>query len=68
VSEARTVAMALCRLLGGYPLRKIGAAFGDVSYTGVATAVARVRKRRQQDDYFQQTLLQLKQTLEDKYD
>ena len=45
---------------------KIGAAFGEVSYTGVASAVARVRMRQRQDASFQQTLLQLEQALEDK--
>ncbi len=60
--------MTFCRLLGGYPLREIGTAFGDVSYTGAASAVARVCKRPRQDARLQQTLLQLKQTLQDKKD
>ncbi len=66
MSEARTVAIALCRLVGGHPLREIGVAFGELSYTGVASAVSRVRKRRQQDARFEQTLLGLERTLVDK--
>ncbi len=64
--EARTVALACCRRDGEYPLREIGAVFVEVRYTGVASAVARVRTRRRQDVCFEQILLRLERTLADK--
>jgi len=50
--KPRTLAIALCRLLGGYPLKEIGMAFGGISYTGVSSEIARVRQRLENDPLF----------------
>ncbi|HYW92113.1 MAG TPA: transposase [Gammaproteobacteria bacterium] len=44
-AEPRAVAMALCRLSGGHPLREIAEAMGGCSAAGVSKAVARLRER-----------------------
>jgi len=62
-SEARTVAMALSRLIGGYRLTDIGEAFGGISYMGVSSTVARVKKRRSDDRRFAQELVEIEDVL-----
>lgn len=48
-AEPRAVAMTLCRLAGGHPLREIADAMGGCGTAGVSKAVARLRERMATD-------------------
>ncbi|MCP4936406.1 MAG: hypothetical protein GY927_19935 [bacterium] len=61
--EIRTIAIGLCRLIGGHSLKEIGTAFGGMSYMGVSSAVSRVKKRREKDNDFNRRVSEIEQRL-----
>ena len=61
--EIRTIAVGLCRLIGGHSLKEIGTAFGGMSYMGVSSAVSRVKKRREKDNDFNRGVSEIEQKL-----
>ena len=64
--EVRTVAIGLCRLMGGYSLKEIGTAFGGMSYMGVSSAVSRLKKRREKDTDFNRWVVKIEQKLQSR--
>ena len=64
--EVRTVAIGLCRLMGGYSLKEIGTAFGGMSYMGVSSAVSRLKKRREKDTDFNRWVVNIEQKLQSR--
>ena len=55
-NEPRDVAIYLLRTICGEPLMLIGQAFGMTQYSSVSSAVERIKKKRQNDSWFQQRL------------
>lgn len=64
--EIRTLAIGLCRLIGGHSLREIGTAFGGMSYMGVSSAVSRVKKRRKNDSDFNRRVSEIERRLKSR--
>jgi chromosomal replication initiation ATPase DnaA len=64
--EIRTIAIGLCRLIGGHSLKEIGTAFGGLSYMGVSSAVLRFKKRREKDNDFNRWISEIEQRLKSR--
>ncbi len=64
--EIRTIAIGLCRLIGGHSLKEIGKAFGGMSYMGVSSAVSRIKKRREKDNDFNRLVSKFEQRLKSR--
>jgi len=64
VNEPRDVAIFLLRTVCGEPLLSIGEEFGMTRYSSVSSAVARVKKRQQEDRKLQNRLFDIKKRME----
>jgi chromosomal replication initiator protein len=64
ISEARHLAMYLCRVCTQVPLERIGEAFGGRDHSTVLHGVRRVEKRMKTDDVFRQLVRKLEAYVE----
>jgi len=56
----RQIAIYICRSLGGYSLREIAKAMGEISYKGISNTICRVRSNADQLKIVEMLIMQLK--------